>query len=65
MDGSGTHGVGVAALQADTLTRDRRYMCPRLPDQIEVDAKAVDQVRAILRGLNPGIVTRIVRRLVG
>lgn len=65
VDGSGTHGAGVPSLQADTLTRDRRYMCPHLPDQVEVDAKAVVQVQTTLRGLNPGIVTRIMRRLVG
>jgi hypothetical protein len=63
VDGSGTHGVGVASLQADSVASDGRYSQPHLPDQIRVDAKAVDQVRATLRGLNPGIITRIARRL--
>lgn len=66
VDGSGTHGAGVTSLQAAlATTNDGRFSCPRLPDQIEIDKQAVEQVRVTLRGLNQGILTRIVRRLVG
>jgi len=65
VDGSGTHGAGIASLQADALVSDSRYLQPHLPDQIEIDAKAMEQVQTILRALNPGIVARLVRKLVG
>ena len=66
VDGSGTHGAGVACLQATLVPiNDRPFNRLRLPDQIEVDNRAVDQVRSTLRGVSPGILTRVVRRLIG
>jgi GT2 family glycosyltransferase len=66
VDGSGTHGAGVTCLQTTLAhNNDRQFSRLRLPDQIEVDNKAVDQVRATLRGVNPGILIRVVRKLIG
>lgn len=66
VDGSGTHGAGLACLQATLApNNDRPFNLLRLPDQIGVDHHAVDQVRATLRGVSPGILTRVVRRLIG
>lgn len=66
VDGSGTHGGGGACLQSTLAAGiDRQVSRLRLPDQIQVDDLAVDHVRSTLRGVNPGILTRIVRKLVG
>jgi hypothetical protein len=61
-DGSGTHGAGVSGLHAELSTA--RSGAVALPDVIEVDARALDEVRRILRGLRPGPLARLIRRLV-
>jgi hypothetical protein len=65
VDGSGTHGAGVAALQVADISADRRYGNPRLPEHVAVNPNALEKVRRNLRALRPGIVRRVVQRLVG
>jgi len=65
VDGSGTHGIGVASLQSELGPPDSRYSQPHLPDEIELDVAAMEQVRRTLRAANSGIMTRLLRKLVG
>jgi hypothetical protein len=65
VDGSGTHGAGVASLQSGEITSDNRYLQPHFPEKIETDFQAMERVQKTLRALNPGIVTRLVRKLLG
>jgi hypothetical protein len=65
VDGSGTHGAGVKSLQTEAVTNDSRYLQPHFPDHIEATPTAMMHVQKTLQTLNPGFVTRLVRRLVG
>jgi hypothetical protein len=62
VDGSGTHGGGVQALQSVLV--DANPAAWRLPELIEVDAQAYAQVQRLLRAQRPGLLQRLVRRLV-
>jgi hypothetical protein len=64
VDGSGTHGGGVTVLQA-RLVPGRELPVPlRFPSRMETDQAALAQVQGILRSLNPGILRRIMTKLI-
>jgi hypothetical protein len=61
-DGSGTHGAGVSELRGSLSASAPGDFA--LPDAIEVDAEALQEVRRVLRSLRPGPLARLIRRLV-
>lgn len=62
VDGSGTHGAGVSELQGKlSASAPGEFV---LPDAMEVDAEALQEVKRVLRGLRPGPLARLIRRLV-
>jgi len=62
VDGSGTHGAGVGALQSPL--RGETGAEWRFPDRVEVDALALTQVQALLRAQRPGLLQRLIRKVV-
>ncbi len=61
-DGSGTHGAGVSELRGTLSASAPGELA--LPDAIEVDAAALQEVKRVLRSLRPGPLARLIRRLV-
>jgi hypothetical protein len=61
-DGSGTHGAGVSELRGSPSASAPEQLV--LPDVIEVDDRALQEVKRVLRSLRPGLLARLIRRLV-
>jgi hypothetical protein len=60
-DGSGTHGAGERALHGAAPAAAATDCM--LPDTIQVDAAALAEVRRLLRGLRPGLFSRLITKL--
>jgi hypothetical protein len=62
VDGSGSHGLGVAALQKPLVGRDDGWTPPAA---LAVNDEALEQVSALLGSAKPGRVRQLVRKILG
>jgi hypothetical protein len=62
-DGTGTHGVGSRGLHSTPSGTATVAGAIRFPAAAEVDAVALERVRALLRAEQPGLIRRVIDRL--
>jgi hypothetical protein len=60
IDGSGTHGAGHSALQAEFSQSGGRRAAVRLPDLVTVDYDNLKRVESLLRSMRPGLLRRLI-----